>query len=219
MTKRELVEAFLRGDVDRRQFVSRLTMLGVSGGAAVAYAASLAPSAAARPAQPASGFVMRAQATDDEEYGTAVTFPSDEEAIAAAADAVEEVLAVLGALDGFTADDFEDGVYETLTTIRDQQEDHLEALNALTGATQAFSQQDGAGQQFASPDEFLSALAESLETQSSTYAAVVPAVQNGEARQTAMNVASVANRHAALAHDFADMDPIPESFQEPLLLG
>lgn len=47
MPKHELVEAYLEGRLDRRDFVRRLTALGVSAGAATIYAASLSDSAAA----------------------------------------------------------------------------------------------------------------------------------------------------------------------------
>lgn len=50
MSKHEVVEAYLHGRIDRREFVRRLTMAGVSTAAAVAYAQKLATPAAAAPA-------------------------------------------------------------------------------------------------------------------------------------------------------------------------
>jgi hypothetical protein len=49
MSKHEVVEAYLQGRIDRREFVRRLTLTGVSAAAALAYAASLGDSAAAAP--------------------------------------------------------------------------------------------------------------------------------------------------------------------------
>jgi hypothetical protein len=50
MSKHQVVEAFLQGRIDRREFVRRLTLAGVSSAAAVAYAQSLSSSASAAPA-------------------------------------------------------------------------------------------------------------------------------------------------------------------------
>lgn len=47
MTKRELVDAYLAGKVPRRTFIRRLSALGVSAAAAVAYANVLASEARA----------------------------------------------------------------------------------------------------------------------------------------------------------------------------
>jgi hypothetical protein len=50
MSKHEVVEAYLSGRIDRREFVRRLALAGVSAGAAAAYAQALAGAAAAAPA-------------------------------------------------------------------------------------------------------------------------------------------------------------------------
>ena len=47
MSKHEVVEAYLRGQIDRREFIRRLTLAGVSSAAAVAYAQSLGTASAA----------------------------------------------------------------------------------------------------------------------------------------------------------------------------
>ena len=218
MTKRELIEAFLRGDVDRRQFVNRLTMLGVSGGAAVAYATSLSQSAAASPSQPAAGFVMRAQTEDDEDYGGGVDLPSDDEAIAIAIAVIEGIIALLEALDQFAATDFLEGVVETLERIRDQQNEHADALSATSG-TARMTRQGFAAQtpKFASPEEFLNTVSDGLEELAGVYAAIVPGMQSAEYRQTVMGAASVAARHAAHTRSFAGRELLPETFQEAAL--
>lgn len=48
MTKHEVVAAYLAGRIDRREFIRKLTLAGVSAGAAVAYAETLSRSAAAQ---------------------------------------------------------------------------------------------------------------------------------------------------------------------------
>jgi hypothetical protein len=52
MSKHEVVDAYLKGRIDRREFVRRLTLAGVSTAAAIAYAQTLSTSSAA--AAPAS---------------------------------------------------------------------------------------------------------------------------------------------------------------------
>ena len=49
MSKHEVVEAYLHGRIDRREFVRRLSLAGVSTAAALAYAQSLASPASAAP--------------------------------------------------------------------------------------------------------------------------------------------------------------------------
>jgi hypothetical protein len=50
MSKQQVVEAYLHGRIDRREFVRRLTLAGVSTAAAVAYAQTLSSPASAAPA-------------------------------------------------------------------------------------------------------------------------------------------------------------------------
>lgn len=62
MSKNAIVDAFLHGRIDRREFVHRLTLAGVSAGAAVAYAQALSSPASAAPmARGAHGFVSSHQ--------------------------------------------------------------------------------------------------------------------------------------------------------------
>lgn len=66
MSKHEVVTAYLEGRIDRREFVRRLTMAGVSAAAAVAYAQTLSQPAAARGAsRTAQGFLTAIQQTPD----------------------------------------------------------------------------------------------------------------------------------------------------------
>ena len=58
MSKNEIVTAYLNGRIDRRQFVKRLTAVGVSSAAAMAYAQSLAsPATASGTTRDSNGFV------------------------------------------------------------------------------------------------------------------------------------------------------------------
>lgn len=62
MSKHQVVEAYLQGRIDRREFVRRLTLAGVTAAAAAAYAQSLSGPAAAAPGGAASRGVGRFQA-------------------------------------------------------------------------------------------------------------------------------------------------------------
>ena len=62
MTRHEAVQAYLAGRIDRREFVRRLTVAGVSAAAALAYAQSLSsPTSAAPSSRGAHGFSARLQ--------------------------------------------------------------------------------------------------------------------------------------------------------------
>lgn len=83
MSKHEVVEAYLRGQIDRREFIRRLTLAGVSSAAAVAYAQSLGTASAAT-APGKHGFVASNQdypVLDSDEDGL-----SDEEEMALGTD-------------------------------------------------------------------------------------------------------------------------------------
>jgi hypothetical protein len=215
VTKQELIGAYVRGELDRRGFVGRLTALGVTATAAVAYAGSFAPGVAASSSRNEAGFLMSAQGTvNDDEYGTAFSFASDEEAVTVALESVAAVLAVLGALGGFSADDFDPGVFDVLTTIQEQQAEHADALAALLGDTPV---ETPPADSFGSADDFLASLAGALDDLVGTYAAVAPALESGEARQTVTNILAVASRQAAVVAELAGLDPVPATFQEPAL--
>ncbi len=77
MTRHEAVQAYLSGGIDRREFVRRLTIAGVSTAAALTYAQSLSSSASAAPASRGAKGITQLQSavydsdgddlTDDEE--------------------------------------------------------------------------------------------------------------------------------------------------------
>jgi acetyl esterase/lipase len=96
MSRNEIVDAFLHGRIDRREFVRRLTVAGVSAGAAVAYAQALSSPASAAPmSRGRHGLVASFQdypvldtdgdgLSDDEEltYGTNATlFDTDDDGL------------------------------------------------------------------------------------------------------------------------------------------
>ena len=133
MTKREMIDSYIRGELDRRGFIRGLTALGVSAGAAATYAVSFSPSAAA-----SGGFVVRpGQQYQDQNYPPPPI--SLEEAIARLLEAITRLLNLLiAALERFLQADFTaaglpSNTFELLSTIQSQLNDQTDALNALGG--------------------------------------------------------------------------------------
>lgn len=216
MTKRELIEAYIQGSVDRRDFVRRLTALGISAGAAVAYAQTLAPAASAAPGRNAAGFVVRAQTTDAE-YGTACVLANDGTGVTALLAAVQGVQATLAALDNFSAGDFDEGVFDALSTIRNQQQEHADALSSILGDLGESTPATPSAGTFSSAGAFLTALATALNNLVSLYAGVAPAlIDSGEVRQTVTTLALSAAQQAAYVSDAAGNPPLPNAIVQPI---
>jgi len=218
VTKRETVDAFIRGDIDRRTFIGRLTTLGVSTGAALAYATTFGQSALAGPSTGASGFAMQGQ--DDLDYGVPNPFPL-EEGLALITEALEEVRAILEGLADFVSEDFAEGIFEQLETIQEQIATQLEAISALLGAGAATTRQFGqrsrlAAVQAGDADAFLQSLSTAFDDLTARFAAVVPGTDEEAARQTMMNVAMVTGRQAGFVNWAAGNDPFPSAFQQPM---
>jgi hypothetical protein len=233
MTKSELVDAYVRGDLDRRHFISKLTAVGVSATAAVAYAGSLGQSVAASPSRTSAGFIARAQAADDE-YGTAiiiVNFLAILEEILASLDDILDSFD--GFLDAFDVGDFVDGGFDEtdfdiIADARAQIDEQIDALVAVlqslfgtsepSAAIKAFRSQrtSSLGQTSGTMQEQLVELANQLNRQVGVYAAVIPAVENGEQRQLMTNIGLVTARHAALISYLAGINPIPSAFETPI---
>jgi hypothetical protein len=80
MSKHEAVEAYLQGRIDRREFVRRLTLAGVSAAAAVAVAQSLAGEAAAAGGARSAGYAARFQDYGEVQDSDADGLSDEEEA-------------------------------------------------------------------------------------------------------------------------------------------
>ena len=231
MTKHQLIQAYADGDIGRRDFVRRLSALGVSSAAALAYAHSLAPRAAAGGSAGRGGFVMRAQQGGDGEYGTAIQLGGDDEAVLSALEAVEVVQDLLDeGLGRFSEDDFTSfncgspDVYEELQRLYEQRATHLEVLDSLfdqvVGAPARNVNARMAGLRLQSdsdsPEEFLAKLRDALDVEAGLFTGLVPAVEDGEVRQTMMSIASVKARHAAYVRTLTGRSGYPDAFEEAI---
>ncbi|MGH2530819.1 MAG: hypothetical protein ACRDJW_00805 [Thermomicrobiales bacterium] len=224
MTKRDLIDAYVAGRLERRRFVRGLTALGVSAGAAFAYARQLDPTAAAGLGTNAAGFVVRAQ-VDDGEYATACQLASDLDGVLAALAALALVEAVLArgladfalALDELPPlEDLGLNTADVLRTTRAQVGEQIAALETLvadlggTATTGTVTVQN-----FASVDSFLTALAGVLTAAAARFAGIAPAIQNPEIRQTLTSVAIVVGRHVGFANVLTGDTPAATAFEQP----
>jgi hypothetical protein len=214
MAMQRVIDAYVRGELDRRGFITRLTALGVSASAAAAYALTLGGQSAAAAPGSSTG-VMREHLAQDEDYDTDVDLDSDELGVQLTASALSLTAGILGGLGNFAPGDFvEPNAFDILSTIADQLQEQADALAALPGAEEATTPET-----VTSPtsEAFLDDLAGSFDDLANLHAAVVPAIENGGIRQTLMNIASINSRHAALVNHLADNEPLPGSFAEPSL--
>lgn len=215
MTKHELIDAFVGGQIGRRDFVRRLTALGVSMGAALAYAQTLAPSAAASGGSPRPhGFVMRAQA-DEGEYGTACTLTDDLEGVLALVGAEGSIAALLDAILG-AFDESDIPEIAVLEALQSDLTEQLDALDTLVGDLGGASPSAAtAAEEPSSADTALAALADALNSAVSLFVGVIPAIQDGETAQTLTTILAVLARYAGVVNTLAGDTPSSGPFEQP----
>ncbi len=119
-------------------------------------------------------------------------------------------------LAGFTADLFEEGVYDNLIDIRDHEGAHVDALvstiNDLGGTpveetTYDFGYQNPAG--------FLSVAAALENTGVSAYDGAGAAIENVDLLNAAGSIVAVEARHASYLNLINGEDPFPAAFETP----
>lgn len=218
MTKHELIDAYVGGELDRRDFVRRLTALGVSAGAALAYAQTLAPRAAAASGGPShGGFIVRAQADGD--YGSPISADEIADALQLLFDLANYILALVQAgLAAFSTDDLEAafaGLPDALNTIVEQIQLQIAALQ---GTSQTFGKRAIALQ--ADPgdtiDLFLGKLQDAFDTATAVYAGTAPVITDGESRVTVTSISLVVARTAAYIRTVNGEPAFPAAFEEAL---
>lgn len=221
MSKRELVQLFTAGDIDRRDFIRRLTLTGVSAGAAIAYAQSLAPSASA--------------AVDNliiSQYGGGVVIEDLEEAIQAVVEIAEAVADFASdGLENFASQDFEDllgngvDVFAELETLVDQIDAEVEVLSGAIEALGIMIAPTIKGRaafavsrlQSATPDEYIATLGDLLDVQAQLYAGIIPALgENGAVAQDLTSLAIVKGSQAGFLRLLRGLSAFPSSLETPI---
>ena len=120
-------------------------------------------------------------------------------------------------LAGFTADDFDEGVFDNLTLIRDHEGEHVELLTgAISGAggtpvqeaTYDFGYEDAEG--------FLEVAAALENTGVSAYDGAAQFISDPGLLTAAGSIVAVEARHASYLNLITEEVPFPASFESPL---
>jgi hypothetical protein len=228
MTKNELIDAYVRGDVDRRGFIRKLTAMGVSATAAAAYATSFGHDALAAPARNGAGFVARAQIEED--YGVGVIIEDLLEAVQSFLSLIADILNILDQLlslgsgglsqalsfQGATADPTQHPDWQYLDEIRAQIAEQQDAIVAQLGPSYGVTAQTSTQQASGSADELVSALADQMNTVAGVAAALIPSFPDAADVQLMTNIGIVNGRHAAIVNSIAGNNPSPSAFETPI---
>jgi hypothetical protein len=226
MTRHELIDAYVSGRIGRRDFMTRLTALGVSAGAALAYAQTIITDTSAAGSRPASHSVELAQ------YGGPILgFPETVgEAIEAAISFLSSLSAALQAiLDAFGAEDFDFATITGATILANLQEfsnqldEQLSVLestgNAASGAAKSARPLAVVNlAQAGNAEEALTQLAQRYSILDGYHAGAVPSLDDADARLTLMGIALVLAAQGAFVRTALDQEPSPSAFIEPITL-
>ena len=223
MSRQELIRLYSEGQLARRDFIRRLTLAGVSAGAAVGYAASLAPSASA---------AIRPLAVQQDEYGGPIDPDNLDEAIDAAIELLDAFVDFLQtALDLFDPEDFADfldggllDVFAQLVTLLAQLESERTTLADLSesagmGAVAKSTRRLAVTARLAqnqSPDEFIADLGDVLDTQCQLYAGLIAAAEDAALRGELASQAIVKGEQAAFVRILRGLSPFPNELETPI---
>lgn len=239
MTKRELIQEYVSGRIDRRDFMVRLTGLGVSAAAALAYAQSLTPSAAASAASRDATNRYLLQTTIGE-YGPGGIFQTIVALLEFAAQFLQFIIDLLAnLLSGLFAmpasggaralapigvgdplpngDTLTQSDADQLKTLHNQLEAHLGAITSAFGDFGAKAPATASTAATSKGD--LTTLAQALNDLVSFQAAVIPTL-SGEGpkttalRTTLVTAALVEAQHAAFVNQLVGDPPFPDTFAQ-----
>lgn len=212
MTTQELLRLYTQGQLPRRDFVQRLSLAGVSAGAALAYAQTLAPSASAA--------VGRLDLYPQAQYGG----PIDTGDLDAAIQTLSAILDALidfvqSALDQFGEADFADflggtvDVFAELQTLLAQLGSERDSLVANSGTGEALNVQPA---QPGSPDDFLANLGDVLDVLVQLYAGLIGAAEASEPRQLLASLGLVKGEQAAFVRLLRGTSAFPNDLETPI---
>lgn len=226
MTKHELIDGFIRGNLGRREFIRGLTALGVSASAATAYAYSLGPAVSAAGVRGKDGYRVRAQ--DDDDYGG----PTLEEIL----ELIRQILAILRILAALLGDlisrlpnfKLAPGLYaapsdtdvEALATLVTQHEAHAEALKAIVPALGgSLTDEDIPAVTAETYEETVDYMLPLLTSLPAAFATIIPGITDKAALSTLTSIALVSSRHSAFVNSLAGKPEFPETFQRQATLA
>ena len=220
MSSQELIRLYSEGLLARRDFIRRLTLAGVSAGAAAGYATSLAPSA---------GAAVRPLAVQQDEYGGPIDPEDLDEAIAATIELIQALVDFLQtALDLFSPEDFADflaggtlDVLEQLTTLLAQLEAERATLDSASASVAAVALAPAKRRlaatarliQSESPDQFVADLGDVLDVQCQLYAGLIAAAEDAELRGELASLAIVKGEQAAFVRILRGLPPFPNDLE------
>ncbi len=222
MSTQELIRLYSNGQLPRRDFVRRLTLTGISAGAALGYAQSLAPSASAAFAP----LDFRQQA----DYGGPIDPDELQEAIEALIALLDALVDFLQeALDLFDSGDFADflggvlDVFAELLTLLSQltsERGILSSASAVVSVGSATTKRRLAVAnrlaQAQTPDAFIADLGDVLDVQCQLYAGLITAAEDAELRGTLASLAIVKGEQAAFVRTLRGISPFPNELETPI---
>lgn len=221
MTRQELIRLYTDGQLPRRDFVRRLTLAGVSAGAAVAYAQTLAPSAGAAAVGTAGHELIFG-------YGGDIPPGEIDDIIAALVDLLDAIIDFFSAaLDNFDGSDFADflgGVRDVLAdlqTLGDQlqaERDTLGAASASVAGLAPVKRRLVASRlaQSQTPDDFIADLGDVLDIQCRLYAGLIADADDSELRGQLASLAIVKGEQAAYVRTLRGTSPFPSAVETPI---
>jgi hypothetical protein len=216
MTKHELIDAYAKGRIGRRDFVNRLTGMGISAAAAVAYAANFAPMASAAGGQTQSGYKVRFQdAQFNDEYGTPIGVC---QALDVLVQVVQRLIDRLNSMASLNR-----GLRNVLRRMRDRLSllEDLQQTYCGTASGGSLRAQGLAPAQFAQSDskgekqERLDLLTY-IETVAGLYTYLVPTVDDIEARTSLMSVAMAISREAGAVREIIGEEQADDLVMRPI---
>lgn len=222
MTTQELIRLYTEGQLPRRDFVRRLSVAGVSAGAAIAYAQTLAPSASAA--------VGRLDLQQQGEYGGAIG-EAIQALLAALAGIFQAIIDFLDAILAlFTPDDFSGfaagglGVFDELQTLLAQLGTQNSAIANSASAQLAItlqplkvrSQAAMSLLQADTADEAVAKLGDALDLLVRAIAGTIPAAGDSALSQTLSSIATVNGSQAAFVRILRGTSAFPSALETPV---
>ncbi len=120
-------------------------------------------------------------------------------------------------LEGFTADDFDEGVYDNLILVRDHEGDHVDTLVSVITDLGGEPVEEGEYDfGYEDADGFLTVAAALENTGVSAYDGAAAAIENVDLLNAAGTIVAVEARHASYLNLVTGENPFPEAFETPL---